>query len=57
MNTENDFETTPCTTIIGDIDNDIPGDDECLTGDVEDAIMADLGAQLEDECLDSIWAV
>ena len=46
------FETAACTPIIGDIENDIP-----LDGDIEAAILDDLDAQLEDECLESIWAV
>jgi hypothetical protein len=42
MHSSTDFETAPCTPIIGDI---------------EDGIPDDLDAQLEDECLDSVWAV
>ena len=52
MSPLDDFETAPCTPTIGDIDNDIP-----LDGEIEDAILDDLDAQLEDECLESIWAV
>ena len=52
MHSETEYETAPCTPTIGDIDNDIP-----LDGDIEAAILGDLDAQLEDECLDSIWAV
>ncbi len=57
MNTANDYEPAEYTPIIGDIDNDIPGDNECLMGDMEDGILNDLDANPEDECLDSIWAV
>jgi hypothetical protein len=57
MNTETEYETTPCTPIIGDIENDIPGDNEWPTGGISDRIIDDMDAQLEDECLDSIWAV
>ena len=56
MNNATEFETAPCTPIIGDIENDIPFD-YMLSGDIEDGILDDLDAQLEDECLDSIWAV
>ena len=52
MSPQNDFETAPCTPIVGDIENDIP-----LDWDIEDAILDDLDARLEDECLESIWAV
>ncbi|WP_163098561.1 hypothetical protein GL267_003010 [Acidithiobacillus ferrianus] len=52
MDSANDFEAAPCTPTVGNIDNDIP-----LDGDIEDAISDDLGAQLEDECLDSIWSI
>ncbi|MBU2718916.1 hypothetical protein HF563_05910 [Acidithiobacillus ferridurans] len=52
MHSANDFETAPCTPIVGDIENDIP-----LDGDIEAAILDDLDAQLEDECLGSIWSV
>lgn len=57
MNTENNFVTTPYTPIIGDIENDILSDNEWPTGGIGDRILDDLDAQLEDECLDSIWAV
>lgn len=56
MNNKTEYETTPCTPIIGDIENDIPRD-SVLSGDIEDGILGDMDAQLEDECLDSIWAV
>jgi hypothetical protein len=57
MHSSTDFETAPCTPIIGDIENDIPLDYVLHTGDIEDGIPDDLDAQLEDECLDSVWAV
>lgn len=57
MNSVTEFETAPCTPIIGDIENDIPLDTVLLSGDMEDDILDDLDAQLEDKCLDSIWAV
>ena len=57
MHTENEYETAPCTPIIGDIENDIPLDTVLLSVGIEDDILDDLDAQLEDECLDSIWAV
>lgn len=56
MNSSDEFETTPCTPIIGDIENDVSLD-YVLSGDMEDAILDDLDAQLEDECLESLWAV
>lgn len=31
--------------------------DSPLSGDIEEAILNDLDAQLEDECLESLWAV
>ena len=46
---ENEFELSVYTPIIGGIENDIPSDYECQ--------MDDLDAQIEDECLESIWAV
>ena len=52
MNSADDFETAPCTQSIGDIENDIP-----LDWDIEGDILDDLDAQIEDECLDSIWSV
>ena len=52
MNSANDFKTAPCTPTIGDIDNDIP-----LDWEIESAILDDLDAQLEDECMESIWSV
>ena len=52
MSQKDDFETAPCTPILGEIENDIP-----LDWDIEDAIPDDLDATLEDECLDSVWAV
>jgi len=52
MSVQNDFETAPCTPTMGGIENDIP-----LDWDIEAAILDDLDAQLEDECLDSIWSV
>lgn len=52
MHSANEFETAPCTATMGGIENDIP-----LDWDIEAAILDDLDAQLEDECLDSIWAV
>ncbi len=57
MNNANDFETAPCTLIIGDIENDIPLDYDLLSGEIENDILDDFDAQLEEECLDSIWAV
>ena len=57
MHTENEFETAACTPNIGDIENDIPGDNEWPTGGISDRILDDMDAQLENECLDSIWAV
>lgn len=57
MNSATEFETAPRTPIIGDIENDIPSDNEWPTGGISDCILDDLDAQLEDECLDSIWAV
>lgn len=52
MHDANEFETAPCITTIGDIENDIP-----LDWDIEAAILDDLDAQLEDEYLEDIWAV
>jgi hypothetical protein len=52
MHRSTEFETAPCTTTIGGIDNDIP-----LDGDIEDGILDDLDAKLEDECLENIWSV
>jgi hypothetical protein len=57
MPTVNDFETAPCTPVIGDIENDIPLDSVLHSGDIDGDILDDLDAQLEDECLDSVWAV
>lgn len=57
MNSVTEFETAACTPVIVDIENDIPGDDEWPTGGISDRILDDIDAQLEDECLDSIWAV
>ncbi|MDA8376686.1 hypothetical protein [Acidithiobacillus sp.] len=57
MDSATDFNTTPCTPIIGDVENDIPLDTVLLSGEIESDILDDLDAQLEDECLDSIWAV
>ena len=32
-------------------------DSNPLSGDIEQSILDDLDAQLEDECLESLWAV
>ena len=53
MQSANDFETAPCTPTMGGIENDIIP----LDWDIEDRILDDLDAQLEDECLESIWSV
>jgi len=52
MSQKDDFETAPCTRTIGDIESDIT-----LDWDIKDAALDDLDARLEDECLESIWAV
>ncbi|WP_163098674.1 hypothetical protein GL267_008670 [Acidithiobacillus ferrianus] len=52
MSNADDYETAPCTPILGEIENDIP-----LDWEIENAILDDLDAQLEDECLESIWSV
>ncbi len=52
MSQQDDFETAPCAQTIGGIENDIP-----LDGDIEDGIIADMDAKLEDECMESIRAV
>ena len=48
MNSGNEFDMPEYTPLCGiwDVENDIPG-----------GILDDLDAQIEDECLDGIWAV
>lgn len=60
MNSENEFELpnhNEWQPRMGEMENDIPGDGEWSPHGIEDDILDDLDAQLEDDCMDGIWAV